>query len=220
MDLIDAHRLATGLVSDHGLEDWTVELDNAKRRAGVCRPQRRVIGLSAPLTRLHDEAEVRETILHEIAHALVGPHHAHDAVWRAKAVEIGCSGARCVDQEAPRVAAPWRGVCPAGHTQERHRRPERPTSCSRCSSEFSLQHLFEWTYRGRPGRMHPNYTMMLAQLRRGERPVLLGPGSRVRVLVPPVTGQVGTVVKRARTSYHVRLPQGIFRVVFAGVERA
>jgi hypothetical protein len=68
--------------------------------------------------------------------------------------------------------------------------------------------------------MHPNYTMMLAQLRRGERPVLLGPGSRVRVLVPPVTGQVGTVVKRARTSYHVRLPQGIFRVVFAGVERA
>ncbi|MFN8193779.1 MAG: SprT-like domain-containing protein [Nocardioidaceae bacterium] len=218
MDLMGARRLAVGLVEQHGLDGWTVEFDRAKRRAGVCRHQRRVIGLSAPLTRLHDEAEVRDTILHEIAHALVGPAHRHDAVWQRTAIEIGSSGRRCVDEDAPRVAAPWLGICPTGHTVERHRRPERPTSCSRCSARFSLEHLLEWTFHGRPVRMHPNYVMMLDRLRRGEQTVLLGPGCRVRVLVPPLVGQVGTVVKRARTSYHVRLPEGVYRVVFAGVE--
>ena len=68
MDLNDAHRLATALVARHGLDGWSVEFDNAKRRAGVCRPQRRVIGLSAPLTRLHDEAEVREYLTKHAEH--------------------------------------------------------------------------------------------------------------------------------------------------------
>ncbi len=45
---------------------------------------------------MRDE-EVKDTILHEIAHALVGKAHHHDDVWRAKALEIGCSGRRCHD---------------------------------------------------------------------------------------------------------------------------
>ena len=42
-----------------------------------------------------DDAEIEDTLLHEIAHALVGRRHHHDAVWRAKAREIGCTGQRC-----------------------------------------------------------------------------------------------------------------------------
>ena len=38
-----------------------------------------------------DIDHIRDTILHEIAHALVGPCHGHDAVWRQKAREIGCT---------------------------------------------------------------------------------------------------------------------------------
>ena len=55
-----------------------VAYDSAKRRAGVCRFATQTLGLSAPLTTLHSEVEVRDTILHEIAHALVGPRHGHD----------------------------------------------------------------------------------------------------------------------------------------------
>lgn len=33
-----------------------------------------------------------DTVAHEVAHALVGPAHGHDAVWRRKAVELGGSG--------------------------------------------------------------------------------------------------------------------------------
>ena len=36
------------------------------------------------------DEEVKNTLLHEIAHALVGPGHRHNRVWRQKAREIGC----------------------------------------------------------------------------------------------------------------------------------
>ena len=217
MDLTDAYEMAVRLCARHGLPGWRVELDTAKRRAGVCRYDDRVIGLSAPLTLLHDEVEVRDTVLHEIAHALVGPAHRHDAVWRAAARRLGCSGERCVPADAPRVPGAWVGVCPAGHVHDRHRRPERVVSCRRCSPAFSVDHVLQWTRHGRPAVMHPNYTAELRALRNGDRLALAPPGSHVRVVVPgPYAGRVGRVLKRGRTRYHVQLPEGVLQVTFAG----
>jgi len=219
MDLGAAHEMGTELLARHGLVGWTVTFDDAKRRAGVCRYGERVIGLSAPLTRLSAPEAVRDTLLHEVAHALAGPEHAHDAVWAATAAAIGGTAQRCLPEDAPRVTAPWLGVCPAGHTHERHRRPERVAACATCSSAFSVDHLLEWTFHGRPARMHPNYELELARLRSGDRLALAGVAEQVRLLVPgPLRGRVGTVVKRGRTSYHVRLDEGTYRVVFAGAE--
>ncbi len=220
MDLAEAFRMAQGLLLDHGLSGWEVQYDGAKRRAGVCRFGDRVIGLSAPLTRVHDAEEVRDTVLHEIAHALVGPAHGHDSVWRATARSIGCSGARCVPEGRPRVLGPWVGVCSAGHVKDRHRRPERVMSCAQCRPVFSPEHVFEWTYRGRPAPMHPNYVAELQALRSGRRVRVAPVGSRVRItLVGEFQGRTGTVVRIGRTSYHVRLAEGVLRVVFSGAER-
>lgn len=218
MDLRDAFALAEDLV-DHHLVGWSVSYDSAKSRAGVCRFGERVIGLSAPLTALHDEHDVRDTILHEIAHALVGPRHGHDAAWREAAREIGCTGERCVSAESPRLETDWLGVCPAGHTIGRHRRPERVSTCGECCSRFDLAHLLTWTYRGRPARMHPNYADELEQLRSGRHRVVLRVGQRGRVVVDGEhQGRVGTVVKRGRTSYHLRTGRTVLRVPFAWVE--
>ncbi len=164
MDLRAALALADGLLAEHGLHDWTATLDRAKTRAGACRFAARQVSLSGPLTRLHSEREVRDTILHEIAHALVGPGHQHDAVWRATALRIGCSGERCVSPDAPRVQGDWVGTCPAGHQRHRHRRPQRPQSCARCHPTFDARHLLTWTYRGRRVRMSPGYEAELALL--------------------------------------------------------
>ena len=152
------------LLRDHGLDDWTIVADRAKTRAGVCRFGRRQIGLSAPITALHSEEEVLDTILHEVAHALVGPQHGHDAVWRAKAKEVGCSGERCVPSEAPRVPGDWVGRCPAGHEKPRHRAPTRLMSCGECATRFDPRHLFTWTYRGRPAALPASYAAQLATL--------------------------------------------------------
>jgi predicted SprT family Zn-dependent metalloprotease len=165
MDVREGLAMARRLVREHGLDGWTVRLDRAKTRAGVCRFAECEIGLSKPLTALHSEAEVRDTVLHEIAHALVGPKHGHDRVWRAKARQIGSSGERCVSSESPHITGDWVGVCPAGHEATRHRRPTRVTSCSKCLSRFSVEHLMTWTYKGRRAPMHPRYVTELEQLR-------------------------------------------------------
>jgi predicted SprT family Zn-dependent metalloprotease len=221
MELRQARDMATQLLTQHGLHDWHVGFDRAKRRAGQCRYDEHVISLSAGLTRLHSADEVRETVLHEIAHALVGPEAGHGPVWQATARSIGSDASRCLAPDAPRLPGVWLGVCPAGHTVERHRRPERVLTCPRCSATFSVDHVFEWTRRGVPAAMHPNYVAELRDLRSGGVVSRFAPGSKVRVTAPGVfEGRVGTVVTRGRTSYHVRLGDGMVRVLFAAVEAA
>ncbi|HKG49197.1 MAG TPA: SprT-like domain-containing protein [Actinomycetales bacterium] len=240
MDLNDARRLASKLMTEHGLSDWGLVFDSAKRRAGVCRASRREIGLSRHLTSLHSEAEVRETILHEIAHALVGPGHGHDAVWRATAVRIGCSGDRCLSEDAPRIPGSWVGECPAGHRRTAHRRPVRVRSCSQCSPVFDLDAVFVWTHNGRAAPMHPDYEAELAGLRalavaraKGGRELERvlrflsetaktepAVGDRVRLRVAgKYGGLIGTIEGRGRTRFKVQTERGLLSAPFALVDR-
>ncbi|MBK9476209.1 MAG: SprT-like domain-containing protein [Tetrasphaera sp.] len=167
MDVMAALGLARALLREHGLTGWRVSLDRAKTRAGACHFGSRTITLSRPLTRLHSEAEVRDTILHEIAHALVGPQHGHDALWRATAQRIGSTGTRCLDPSTPRVQGDWRGTCARGHEVVRHRRPRRVVSCAKCCPTFNRDHLVTWTYRGRVVAMSDAYLAEFARLTAG-----------------------------------------------------
>lgn len=165
MELDEARRLGLALLEEHGLRDWSLTFDRAKRRAGACRYATRQISLSAPLTVLHPVGEVTDTILHEIAHALVGARHGHDAVWRATALRIGCTGQRCTSVDAPTIEGAWVGTCPSGHRLTRHRRPARPMACGRCGPTFDPAHLVTWTHHGRPAVMGPGYEAELAGIR-------------------------------------------------------
>ncbi|MFC7404018.1 SprT-like domain-containing protein [Georgenia alba] len=177
MELRAVRVLGEELLAEHGLADWRLRFDNAKRRAGACRFDIKVISVSRHLMALYTEEHVRDTLLHEIAHALVGPEHGHDAVWRAQAHRIGCSGQRLVDADAPRPPAPWRGTCPRGHTYERHRRPSRPASCARCDRGFNTDFLLRWTYRGQSVSPGPVYERELARLlATADHSVLAGSG--------------------------------------------
>ena len=126
MNLILAKKLAIELMSDHGLLDhgWSFEYDNAKRRFGVCMYGSKVIGLSKLLVAANDETQVRDTILHEIAHALVGVGHGHDKVWKKMCVKIGAKPERCYSSEDTNIiAGKYRAVCGGcGKTFDRHKR--------------------------------------------------------------------------------------------------
>lgn len=109
----DAKELAVELMRQHGLDGWRFRFDSARRRLGACWHQRREISLSGPLTVLNPEPIVRNTVLHEIAHALVGPKHKHNWVWREKARAIGCDGARLAGRETVLTQPTFRGTCPS-----------------------------------------------------------------------------------------------------------
>lgn len=150
MNRSDAAALARTLMNEHGLTNWTFQYDRSKRRFGVCRHSSRTIGLSAVLVELNDEERVRNTILHEIAHAVVGASHGHDRVWRAKAIEIGCDGKRCYDADAVKEPpAPWRGTCPGcGQEVQRHRLTEKAKggACARCCrGKFDPRFVLVWS---------------------------------------------------------------------------
>lgn len=99
--------LAKQLLNQHGLDTFLVKFDNAKRRFGLCRNEKKVISISLPLLNLNDEARVRDVILHEIAHALHynkyerrslflrRSRQVHGETWKEIARSIGCNGLRC-----------------------------------------------------------------------------------------------------------------------------
>lgn len=96
MDTRTAQRLANAEMHHYGLiaAGWTFKWDRALARNGQCDYTHKTISLSRPLTERRDEAAVRMTILHEIAHALT-PGHGHGYVWKSKFIQMGGDGARC-----------------------------------------------------------------------------------------------------------------------------
>ncbi|ASR85962.1 SprT-like protease [Mycobacterium phage Peanam] len=123
MSMAEARRIAEALIAEHGLVGWTVTFDNARRRAGVCKYGTRTIGLSKPLMAQRSYADTWMTITHEIAHALVGHSHGHDAVWAAKHRQLGGNGKRCFEHLDE--TAPWMGTCDHGKKFARYRAPKR-----------------------------------------------------------------------------------------------
>lgn len=95
MDLKKAQTMATDMMKYHNLIGWAFRFDRSVSRLGMCSHGRKTIFLSTHATSVNSEAEVLNTILHEIAHALVGVNEGHGDVWRNKAISIGCNGERC-----------------------------------------------------------------------------------------------------------------------------
>jgi predicted SprT family Zn-dependent metalloprotease len=129
MTLREARVLANELMEEHmpGLRDdgWDFVFDNAKGRCGVCKFKSRTIGLSRHYVRLNADQpeEIRDTILHEIAHAIAGPGAGHGREWKLIAMSVGARPIRCAPMSVvmpPRRAFKWFATCNAcGHEYKR-----------------------------------------------------------------------------------------------------
>lgn len=129
-ELDSVARLARELMVKHQLSQWSFQFDNGTKRGGCCNYATQLVSLSHEFAKRVSDDEIRDTLLHEIAHALVGKEHGHDEVWRAKALQIGCSARRCHDLQftPPRYIVKCEQNCWVA-TAERRR---RGVVCTRC----------------------------------------------------------------------------------------
>jgi predicted SprT family Zn-dependent metalloprotease len=113
------------LLDQHGLTGWSFAYNRRKRSLGLCVYRGKRIELSTHLVARNGDDEVRDTLLHEIAHALTGPGHGHDDAWKAVCLRIGARPERLAsDADMPQGA--WLARCPGcGTVHSRHRRPRR-----------------------------------------------------------------------------------------------
>jgi predicted SprT family Zn-dependent metalloprotease len=146
MDIGEARTLARQLMDEHKLAGWLLELDQSKVRFGYCNYRRRVISLSAPLIILNNHDKVKDTILHEIAHALT-PDAFHGRKWRLTAQAIGARPIACynsADVQTP--AAPWHAICPKCHRDIKRYRMSRALLTGKyyckCVNLPADEHLF------------------------------------------------------------------------------
>jgi predicted SprT family Zn-dependent metalloprotease len=167
MDRKEIFSLARQLMDHHGLKNWGLKWIDSKSFAGLCHTSywhinpafsRGRIELSTAYFDVFSDYDIRDTILHEIAHALTPTpkqktstgrtrYIHHGAEWKAKAKEIGCSGERCVREEANRPKARYKGLCPSGHEHFRHRLTKTAKfnqSCGKCSSQFDRRYMLDW----------------------------------------------------------------------------
>ncbi len=126
-------QLAMDLIRRNELHEWRFRFDHSTRRAGCCNYHDKLISISFELARNAPDEDIRDTILHEIAHALVGKKHNHDSVWKLRAREIGCSGERThrLVFSPPRYHVTCENRC-WKHTAERR---QRRLACRTCGGK-------------------------------------------------------------------------------------
>jgi len=138
MELHEAKDLAHQLMAGYLSPDWGFAWNRRKRSLGLCRYHERRIELSIHFVRANGPHHVRETILHEIAHALAGEKAGHGPLWKNMCLRVGCKPERCDKGEAIMPRGRWTALCGAcGKEYWRYRRPARRARywCRKCGQQ-------------------------------------------------------------------------------------
>ena len=100
MNIQQTYDLVVDLLKQWGLREkgWTFAVSRGKNTLGSCVYRTKTIKISKYLIQLGTDKEVRDTVLHEIAHALAGGKAGHGPLWRMKCRQIGLANPeRCAE---------------------------------------------------------------------------------------------------------------------------
>lgn len=148
MELSDAEKLARSLMDYHGLEHVPLQWHRKTREFGTCQHKRAnmwspwectAIMLSSGLVRHNSPEQVRDTVLHEIAHAKAGPQAGHGVMWKMQARMIGCDPSPCCGKGVTMIPGKYTASCPCGTPHEFYRLPTRGKICRNCRSRLEIK---------------------------------------------------------------------------------
>lgn len=125
------------------LVGWKLTMDRAKTRLARCDEGKKTISISYHFLRgpSCDERKMRNTILHEFAHALAGCHNHHNNVWKTVALKIGCTGEKCGFMDEP--DAKYIVECPKKCFHATYHRKVKVDNklCGKCYGKLTLKAL-------------------------------------------------------------------------------
>lgn len=87
--VVEIEKLAIELMNKHGVGHFKFKYGRSRAYAGNCSSSSQTIKLNIRFVVENDLERIKNTILHEIAHAIVGTEHGHRKVWQDKAKELG-----------------------------------------------------------------------------------------------------------------------------------
>jgi hypothetical protein len=129
------------------LNDWKVTLNNRVRSFGLCSYSKKEIQMSKSIIPYMSDESIKNTLIHEIAHALT-KGHSHDWVWSQKCIELGGDGKRVGGDnkyengkdgrnECLSKLSKYTLTCPCcGETHYKNRLPKRKSSCGNHNDRF------------------------------------------------------------------------------------
>lgn len=138
MKLQEAENNARYLMGKHQLKGWVFKWNTSKRAFGMCDHVKRILSLSESLTRLNNDKDVTDTILHEIAHALLPINCNHGKRWKDKCIEIGAKPERCYDKRI--IKADYKYIYHCESCTKEHpyfKKPTRQVACGSCCNAYN-----------------------------------------------------------------------------------
>lgn len=92
---------------------WVYKFNYLKRKLGLCYHNRKVLEFSLPFVEVNTLDLMKNTIIHEVSHALVGPYHKHNHVWKSQCRDLGLMNptAVCVDPRLNSPVGPYQFTC-------------------------------------------------------------------------------------------------------------
>ncbi len=140
MKIEEAEQLAKNLMQEHHLDSWVLKWTESRTWFGLCSSTNKVINLSRPLTELNELKHVKDTILHEIAHALAPFTEHHGKIWKQIARDIGCEPQRCYSDDVIQPMGKYTATCKkCGKQTQKDKKPRRGRmiACGACCKKFN-----------------------------------------------------------------------------------
>tara|TARA_R110002094_G_scaffold201421_3_gene172897 strand:- start:145 stop:636 length:492 start_codon:yes stop_codon:yes gene_type:complete len=96
VNIQQTYDLVVDTLKKHGLREkgWTFKVSRGKNILGSCVYKTKTIKISRYLIQLGTDEEVRETVLHEIGHALAGGRAGHGYLWKLRCRDVGLMNPR------------------------------------------------------------------------------------------------------------------------------
>ena len=140
----ETKKLFDELKEEYNLNDWKLKFSRAYTTFGQCDYNSKRIIVSEKAIEQTTYKDVKQTLIHEFAHAIVGPSHNHNEVWRKQCIAMGGKGERCASVSLDK---PYKYIvgCYDGCWKKRYmNRPKYNVArriCGKCKGKLFLRKL-------------------------------------------------------------------------------